>query len=402
MSLKKMLKGNVVAVGKNYSELSGESIKFLLSLKCISNSNNFIVATKKSFLLNLLSLDRRTFDKHIQILENNGFIAIHGDIAKFAHIEILEDTFETISIEVVLDMLEELQPSEIKLFCAMCEYITNNKETKTYNKNYVFPKNIDLVRRYYPISETKDVADEELKNKESNIRKHRAALLEKGFIKKIVTYRIDENTSKLGYFLRTGKDEVVDYDGFIKSQLLKTHMKLSTKNSLIKQGYKNLDKYICSDSKYVETDKLEENQDEFAKKFNELMKSHEGFNNNKRLKEAINVYGYENLYHFFISYQDHIYNVPAQDEVHRANIFMKNKFDKLIQEFITQQEIRESKTNIQDQDNVEIIDTDYNVAPKRKSLDERLGLNYVLSNAMNNKVDNIKNIYELDDSKLPF
>ena len=35
-----MLKGNVISIGKNYKDLTGEELKLLLSLKCLSNKNN--------------------------------------------------------------------------------------------------------------------------------------------------------------------------------------------------------------------------------------------------------------------------------------------------------------------------------------------------------------------------
>ena len=251
MNLKEMLKGNVISIGKNYKDLTGEELKLLLSLKCLSNKNNYIVGINKSILINLFKLDKRTFDKHFNGLINKEFIKVDGDISKFASVEVIKDeTFETFDVEFILNMLDDLTGAEVKLFSTLTSYLNENK-----NRNYIYPSIEDVAKRYYE----GDLTEEDLKKKISNkgIDKIKNNLIEKGYIRKVAAYYFEKKDgtkgiSKLGYFLKTDKNEVGDdeYFEFIKEEINKYNenhsnmMKLATEEYLKKCKYKNLDKYI--------------------------------------------------------------------------------------------------------------------------------------------------------------
>ena len=231
-------------------------------------------------------------------------------------------------------------------------------------------------------------------------------MIEKGYIIKIVSFRINENKSKLGYFLKTGKDEIIDYDTFIKKQSEKSKMKLSTKSSLEKQGYKNLDKYIYSDYEYDSTKenhtecenntnivkKSEDNafcnKDEI-KKFNELLesKNNDTLKYHKSWKECINKYGYEFLSKFLKYEYDEIiykklYNIKDQQLL--ANTFMKNidiyinSYKKELEILKTQNEISTARGIAQLEEMNELgIDFDYfkttkNLKNKKRSIEDIL------------------------------
>ena len=268
MNLKEMLKGNVISIGKNYKDLTGEELKLLLSLKCLSNKNNYIVGINKSILINLFKLDKRTFDKHFNGLINKEFIKVDGDISKFASVEVIKDeTFETFDVEFILNMLDDLTGAEVKLFSTLTSYLNENK-----NRNYIYPSIEDVAKKYYE----GDLTEEDLKKKISNkgIDKLKSKLIEKGYIRKVAAYYFEKKDgtkgiSKLGYFLRTDKNEVGEneYFEFIKEEINKYNenhsnmMKLATEEYLKKCKYKNLDKYIyyrhqeddtVKDSKHVQ------------------------------------------------------------------------------------------------------------------------------------------------------
>ena len=217
-----MLKGNVISIGKNYKDLTGEELKLLLSLKCLSNKNNYIVGINKSILINLFKLDKRTFDKHFNGLINKEFIKVDGDISKFASVEVIKDeTFETFDVEFILNMLDDLTGAEVKLFSTLTSYLNENK-----NRNYIYPSIEDVAKKYYE----GDLTEEDLKKKISNkgIDKIKNNLIEKGYIRKVAAYYFEKKDgtkgiSKLGYFLKTNKNEVGDdeYFEFIKEEINK-------------------------------------------------------------------------------------------------------------------------------------------------------------------------------------
>lgn len=251
MNLKEMLKGNVISIGKNYKDLTGEELKLLLSLKCLSNKNNYIVGINKSILINLFKLDKRTFDKHFNGLINKEFIKVDGDISKFASVEVIKDEiFETFDVEFILNMLDDLTGAEVKLFSTLTSYLNENK-----NRNYIYPSIEDVAKKYYE----GDLTEEDLKKKINNkgIDKLKNKLIEKGYIKKVAAYYFEKKDgtkgiSKLGYFLKTDKNEVDEneYFDFVKNEINKYNenhsniMKLATEEYLKKCKYKNLDKYI--------------------------------------------------------------------------------------------------------------------------------------------------------------
>ena len=251
MNLKEMLKGNVISIGKNYKDLTGEELKLLLSLKCLSNRNNYIVGINKSILINLFKLDKRTFDKHFNGLINKEFIKVDGDISKFASVEVIKDEiFETFDVEFILNMLDDLTGAEVKLFSTLTSYLNENK-----NRNYIYPSIEDVAKKYYE----GDLTEEDLKKKINNkgIDKLKNKLIEKGYIKKVAAYYFEKKDgtkgiSKLGYFLKTDKNEVNEneYFDFVKGEINKYNenhsniMKLATEEYLKKCKYKNLDKYI--------------------------------------------------------------------------------------------------------------------------------------------------------------
>lgn len=267
--LKKMLKGNVVAIGKNYNELSGDEIKALMYLQTLSNSNNVVVATNLNVLSMFSGIDKRYLSNYIEKLVEKEKISIDGDIKKYCHITInIDDNFEKFDVEFILDMLKDLNGSELKLYCTMIKYL-NLKN----NKNYIYPSMATLVEGYYSVNELKDVElDDKLKEKYLNKLKNK--LIEKGYIKMIAAYYFetkngDKGKSSLGYFLKTDKNEVADdeYYSFVKNEIDKYNenhsnmMKLATEDYLKKCKYKNLDKYIyyvhqeddtVKDSKHVQ------------------------------------------------------------------------------------------------------------------------------------------------------
>lgn len=354
MSLKEMLKGNVVAVGKNYKNLSNSELKLLLTLKCISNKNNYIAGTRKSILLKLFNLDKRSFDKCFDGLVKKEFIKIEGEISSYCHIKISKDeTFETFDVEYILDMLNDLSSAEIKLFCIMISHVNFKK-----NKNYIYPSDLALAKNYY----AEDLSDLEIEKKveSKGIGKIRNSLLEKGYILKIAAYRTSNNKkSTLGYFIKTRKEEVVDYDLFVKDEIEKTGMTLATKSSLQKQNYKNLEKYIYSDYEYkAEKETVNEVEIEsesktidvaYKVKLEKLLnENYPGFINYKKLKEYVEKYGYEKMFDFFLdNYTEHqIYSINANDDFHRANIFYKNKIDNLFDKFLEEERAREFSRKI--------------------------------------------------------
>lgn len=248
--LKEIFKGNVITIGKNYKELSGEELKTLLYLKTFSNSNNYIFIDSAKMIY-VMGINKRTFDKHLELLSNKGFISVQGDLKKEGFIKLETDvTFEKFNVEFVLDMLKELEPAEIKLFCTMTTYLNENR-----NKNYIYPSIEDIAKKYYE----GDLTDEEIEKKINNkgIDKLKNKLIEKGYIKKVAAYYFEKKDgtkgiSKLGYFLKTDKNEVADdeYYSFVKNEINKYNenhnniMKLATEEYLKKCKYKNLDKYI--------------------------------------------------------------------------------------------------------------------------------------------------------------
>ena len=248
--LKEIFKGNVITIGKNYKELSGEELKTLLYLKTFSNSNNYIFIDSAKMIY-VMGINKRTFDKHLELLSNKGFISVQGDLKKEGFIKLETDvTFEKFNVEFVLDMLKELEPAEIKLFCTMTSYLNENR-----NKNYIYPSIEDIAKKYYE----GDLTDEEIEKKINNkgIDKLKNKLIEKGYIKKVAAYYFEKKDgtkgiSKLGYFLKTDKNEVGDdeYFDFVKNEINKYNenhsnmMKLATEEYLKKCKYKNLDKYI--------------------------------------------------------------------------------------------------------------------------------------------------------------
>lgn len=248
--LKEIFKGNVITIGKNYKELSGEELKTLLYLKTFSNSNNYIFIDSAKMIY-VMGINKRTFDKHLELLSNKGFISVQGDLKKEGFIKLETDvTFEKFNVEFVLDMLKELEPAEIKLFCTMTSYLNENR-----NKNYIYPSIEDIAKKYYE----GDLTDEEIEKKINNkgIDKLKNKLIEKGYIKKVAAYYFEKKDgtkgiSKLGYFLKTDKNEVGDdeYFDFVKNEINKYNenhsnmMKLATEDYLKKCKYKNLDKYI--------------------------------------------------------------------------------------------------------------------------------------------------------------
>ena len=250
--LKKMLKGNVVAIGKNYNELSGDEIKALMYLQTLSNSNNVVVATNLNVLSMFSGIDKRYLSNYIEKLVEKEKISIDGDIKKYCHITInIDNNFEKFNVEFILDMLKDLNGSELKLYCTMIKYL-NLKN----NKNYIYPSMATLVEGYYSANELKDVElDDKLKEKYLNKLKNK--LIEKGYIKMIAAYYFetksgDKGKSSLGYFLKTDKNEVNEneYFDFVKGEINKYNenhsniMKLATEEYLKKCKYKNLDKYI--------------------------------------------------------------------------------------------------------------------------------------------------------------
>ena len=262
--LKKMLKGNVVAIGKNYNELSGDEIKALMYLQTLSNSNNVVVATNLNVLSMFSGIDKRYLSNYIEKLVEKEKISIDGDIKKYCHITInIDDNFEKFNVEFILDMLKDLNGSELKLYCTMTKHL-NLKN----NKNYIYPSMATLVEGYYSANELKDVElDDKLKEKYLNKLKNK--LIEKGYIKMIAAYYFetksgDKGKSSLGYFLKTDINEVADdeYYSFVKNEINKYNenhnnmMKLATEEYLKKCKYKNLDKYIYY--KYQENDTVKE------------------------------------------------------------------------------------------------------------------------------------------------
>ena len=248
--LKEIFKGNVITIGKSYKELSGEELKTLLYLKTFSNSNNYIFMDSAKMIY-VMGINKRTFDKHLELLSNKGFISVQGDLKKEGFIKLETDvTFEKFNVEFVLDMLKELEPAEIKLFCTMTTYLNENR-----NKNYIYPSIEDIAKKYYE----GDLTDEEIEKKINNkgIDKLKNKLIEKGYIKKVAAYYFEKKDgtkgiSKLGYFLKTDKNEVNEneYFDFVKGEINKYNenhsniMKLATEEYLKKCKYKNLDKYI--------------------------------------------------------------------------------------------------------------------------------------------------------------
>lgn len=248
--LKEIFKGNVITIGKNYKELSGEELKTLLYLKTFSNSNNYIFMDSAKMTY-VMGINKRTFDKHLELLSNKGFISVQGDLKKEGFIKLETDTtFEKFNVEFVLDMLKELEPAEVKLFCTLTTYLNENK-----NRNYIYPSIEDIAKKYYE----GDLTDEEIKKKINNkgIDKLKNKLIEKGYIKKVAAYYFEKKDgtkgiSKLGYFLKTDKNEVNEneYFDFVKEEINKYNenhsnmMKLATEEYLKKCKYKNLDKYI--------------------------------------------------------------------------------------------------------------------------------------------------------------
>lgn len=248
--LKEIFKGNVITIGKNYKELSGEELKTLLYLKTFSNSNNYIFMDSAKMTY-VMGINKRTFDKHLELLSNKGFISVQGDLKKEGFIKLETDTtFEKFNVEFVLDMLKELEPAEVKLFCTLTTYLNENK-----NRNYIYPSIEDIAKKYYE----GDLTDEEIKKKINNkgIDKLKNKLIEKGYIKKVAAYYFEKKDgtkgiSKLGYFLKTDKNEVNEneYFDFVKGEINKYNenhsniMKLATEDYLKKCKYKNLDKYI--------------------------------------------------------------------------------------------------------------------------------------------------------------
>lgn len=248
--LKEIFKGNVITIGKNYKELSGEELKTLLYLKTFSNSNNYIFMDSAKMTY-VMGINKRTFDKHLELLSNKGFISVQGDLKKEGFIKLETDTtFEKFNVEFVLDMLKELEPAEVKLFCTLTTYLNENK-----NRNYIYPSIEDIAKKYYE----GDLTDEEIKKKINNkgIDKLKNKLIEKGYIKKVAAYYFEKKDgtkgiSKLGYFLKTDKNEVNEneYFDFVKGEINKYNenhsniMKLATEEYLKKCKYKNLDKYI--------------------------------------------------------------------------------------------------------------------------------------------------------------
>ncbi len=293
LNLKKMLNGNSVRIGKDYKNISGLEIKILLYLQCISNQNNYVVLTNVNLLSSFTKLNKRTISKYLVQLEELNKIKIYGDINSYCSIEIIKDeTFEIYeNIEFVLDMLNDLNDAELKLYCIMSSHL-NFKE----NKNYIYPSMQTLVKEYYANEEL----DEELDNKIKSINRLKNKLIEKNYIKKIVVfyfYKEDEDKigkSSLGYFIKTGQNEVDDdlYNQFVFNQIENynnTHsnkMALANMEYLKKCKYKNLDKYIVRVNKVEKTNELLEGlvNDES----NEKIVSDE-VNNVKTEKDIINL-----------------------------------------------------------------------------------------------------------------
>lgn len=383
MNLKEMLKGNVISIGKNYKDLTGEELKLLLSLKCLSNKNNYIVGINKSILINLFKLDKRTFDKHFNGLINKEFIKVDGDISKFASVEVIKDeTFETFDVEFILNMLDDLTGAEVKLFSTLTSYLNENK-----NRNYIYPSIEDVAKKYYE----GDLTEEDLKKKINNkgIDKLKNKLIEKGYIKKVAAYYFEKKDgtkgiSKLGYFLKTDKNEVDEneYFDFVKNEINKYNenhsnvMKLATEEYLKKCKYKNLDKYIyyrhqeddiVKDSKHVqavepvvETEEViedvttEENnieeiqqdetiqeevyevdlykkyttdQTDYKLNFEMLLDSEYPHFKVKKLDEYINEFGYKVMYKVFKHDLEDIFeNINGDNLRHRVNILLADKF----------------------------------------------------------------------------
>lgn len=384
--LKKMLKGNVVAIGKNYNELSGDEIKALMYLQTLSNSNNVVVATNLNVLSMFSGIDKRYLSNYIEKLAEKEKISIDGDIKKYCHITInIDDNFEKFNVEFILDMLKDLNGSELKLYCTMTKHL-NLKN----NKNYIYPSMATLVEGYYSANELKDVElDDKLKEKYLNKLKNK--LIEKGYIKMIAAYYFetksgDKGKSSLGYFLKTDINEVADdeYYSFVKNEINKYNenhnnmMKLATEEYLKKCKYKNLDKYIYY--KYQENDTVKEEnskqvqaveevepvveteeviteetveciqQDETIKEevyevdlykkyttdqtdyklnFEMLLDSKYPHFKVKKLNEYINEFGYKTMYKVFKHDLEDIFeNINGDNLRHRVNILLADKFGK--------------------------------------------------------------------------
>ena len=388
--LKEIFKGNVITIGKSYKELSGEELKTLLYLKTFSNSNNYIFMDSAKMIY-VMGINKRTFDKHLELLSNKGFISVQGDLKKEGFIKLETDvTFEKFNVEFVLDMLKELEPAEIKLFCTMTTYLNENR-----NKNYIYPSIEDIAKKYYE----GDLTDEEIEKKINNkgIDKLKNKLIEKGYIKKVAAYYFEKKDgtkgiSKLGYFLKTDKNEVNEneYFDFVKGEINKYNenhsniMKLATEEYLKKCKYKNLDKYIYyrhqdddtvkeENSKQVqavepvvkteevvveETEIVEEviteetieciqqdetiqeevyevdlykkyttDQTDYKLNFEMLLDSEYPHFKVKKLDEYINEFGYKTMYKVFkYDLEDIFENINGDNLRHRVNILLADKF----------------------------------------------------------------------------
>nr|WP_294575294.1 hypothetical protein [uncultured Romboutsia sp.] len=380
--LKEIFKGNVITIGKKYKELSGEELKTLLYLKTFSNSNNYIFMDSAKMIY-VMGINKRTFDKHLELLSNKGFISVQGDLKKEGFIKLETDvTFEKFNVEFVLDMLKELEPAEIKLFCTMTTYLNENR-----NKNYIYPSIEDIAKKYYE----GDLTDEEIEKKINNkgIDKLKNKLIEKGYIKKVAAYYFEKKDgtkgiSKLGYFLKTDKNEVNEneYFDFVKGEINKYNenhnnmMKLATEEYLKKCKYKNLNKYLyyrhqeddtVKDSKHVqvvepvvETEEViedvttEENnieeiqqdetiheevyevdlykkyttdQTDYKFNFEMLLDSEYPYFKVKKLDEYINEFGYKVMYKVFKHDLEDIFeNINGDNLRHRVNILLADKF----------------------------------------------------------------------------
>ncbi|MDB8790531.1 hypothetical protein PN398_07345 [Romboutsia sp. 1001216sp1] len=371
MSLREMLKGNVVAVGKNYNELSGEELRLLLSLKCLSNKNNYIVGTNKSILINLFKLDKRTFDKRFNGLVEKGFILVEGEISQFICIKVVKDeVFEAFDVEFILNMLNDLTGAEVKLFCTLTTYLNEGK-----NRNYIYPSIEDIAKRYYEGDLTEEDLEKKIKNK--GIDKIKNNLIEKGYIKKVVAYRFEtkdgaKGSSKLAYFLKTNKNDVSDdeYYGFIKNEINKYNtshaniIKLATEEYLKKCKYKNLDKYIyyvhqefaakeemvdtnttpTSEGHVIEEPKeMTENyvdimheftvdKTDYKLEFEKLLNEKYSHLKSKKWEKYISQYGYEVMYNVLISgcvennYGTGVFDKIKGDDAYRINCLFKDTY----------------------------------------------------------------------------
>lgn len=345
--LKETLETATTTIHEDYVRLDENSLRVMLVLNSISNAKNLVPVCTCGIITELANISHGRFVKSsIQKLIDLKLIDVDGDYTKANNLisisikNLGESKYGIISANVVVEAIKDLTYKELRVAVAYWSSVNNKCEN-----NYVFPKNETLMKV--------------LGDNKSYFEECKYSLINKGYIKKVAClyqFIIDKDKSSFesqGYFLKTGRNEVVDYDSFIKDMLKSLNRNDSdirfaiSKKSYLEKKYKDKKTELKWESFYFDDEvevtecqskliattesDLESNLDKLLDEKYEFLKG------NKRLKDSIAKYGPTNVYDFLYSDSMHIeneINSIAGDEKKRVNVFMKCKFESLLEKFI--------------------------------------------------------------------